>query len=591
MDRARGARADDLGGGVPPTAVRDQVNRILASPTFSTAPTLSRLLRHLTEGSLAGTDGQLKEYAIGVELLGRGASFDPQLDTIVRVHARRLRRRLDEYYATVGRSDPIRLELPKGHYVVRWRINDLPALRAPAAGRPSIVVLPFVDFSGDGRPEYFADGLTDEIIGALASQPDLQVVARTSAFQFKGRSDDIRTIGTALGVQLALEGSVRREAQALRVLVQLIDVSTGFPRWSCAYDRDLTGLFRMQDEVAQSIVQSVRDRLGLAPASTQPAAPVSADAHDCYLKGRYFWNRATPADVASSIRYFEQAIAHDPAYAAAHAGLADAYVFLATIEMEAPGPLMQAARRAAQAALDLRDVAEGHSAMGAVLGIGDWDWAGAEREFRRALELKPSFAHARGAYAVGCLAPLRRHDEAIEQLRQAIRLDPLSVFLRTLLGQSLILAGAPDAAVKELEHALELDPGYAAAALALAWAQIGRSDLPVALQVLEAAAPPISTLPNWAGHAGFVYAGLGRPERARSVLQTLLDRFPGPWVPAVDVAAIHTGLGDTGAAFEWLQRARDLRSFDVAFVRDDPRFGTLRGHPRLVALMPDWPAS
>ena len=223
--------------------------------------------------------------------------------------------------------------------------------------------------------------------------------------------------------------------------------------------------------------------------------------------------------------------------------------------------------------------------MGAVMGMGDWNWSGAEREFRRALDLMPSFAHARGAYAMGCLAPLGRYDEAVDQLRQAVRLDPLSVFLRTMLSQTLVLAGRSDEAVHELQTALELDGQHGAAIITLALAHIGCADFARAIDVLEGAPAPAKTFPNFAGHLGYAHGRLGHVERAKSVAEALLSRFPGPWVPGVDVGAIYNGLGDTPAAMHWLERARDLRSFDVTFVTADPRFTNLMSDPRLERLV------
>jgi TolB-like protein/Flp pilus assembly protein TadD len=581
MGPAGSPRAGEGRQDVSPDLVRDQLARILRSRRFVEAPTLGRLLQHLVEHTLEGDSGQLKEYSLGLEVFNRGPSFDPQTDTIVRAHARRLRKRLDEYYAGEGQEDAILIALPKGHYSVVWQLAvpggpPVPE-RVAVDGLPSLVVLPFANLTGDADHEYFADGLTDEIINALASLPGVHVVARTSAFQFKGRHEDIRRIGSTLGVEMALEGSVRRDGHSVRVAAQLIDARTGFQQWSKAYDRDLTSIFKLQDEVTHAIVDALWARLSArARGPVRSTVPASAEAHDCYLKGRYFWNRATPEDVAKAMKYLEQSLSLDNTYAAAHAALADAYVFLATIEAQAPGPLMEAARAAAQRALALQDLAEGHSAMGTVLGIGDWDWTGAEREFGKALELMPSFAHARAGYAVGCLAPLRRHEEAVAQMRQAVRLDPLSVFFRMMLGQLLVLAGKPEEALEELRQVLELDPAYQAGRIAQAWAHLGRSAHAEALDVLLQLPPSANEFPNFAGHLGYSYAKLGDRARAEGVLQALLERFPGEWVPGVDVAAIYSGLGNREMALHWIARARELRSFDVTFVLDDPRFVDFR---------------
>lgn len=583
MDPAGMSRAGDASAHVPLAILREQLGRILANRAFADAPTLGRLLTYLVDGTLDGKPGSLKEYAIAVEVLGRPSDFDPATDTIVRVHARRLRRRLEEYYAGDGAADPVRIWLPKGHYAVRWRRHDPVDGGRPGTAAPSIVVLPFATSGGEAEDEYFADGLTDEVICGLASLPGLRVVARTSAFQFKGRSEDVRAIGRQLGVQLVLEGSVRRDGSSVRVSVQLADTNHGFQQWARVYERDLTGIFSIQDEITRAIVGALRDRIG--PALPQSRAPADAEAYDAYLRGRHFWNQATSASVASAIACFKRAIAIDPGYAAAHAGLADAYVFLATAGTEAPGPLLDAARLAARKALDLQDLAEGHSAMGTVLAIGDWDWSGAETEFRRALALMPSYALARAAYAVTCLAPARRHLEAIDQLRTAVALDPLSAFLPAMLGQVLLLAGRCADALDEVRRVLEIDPAHTPALLTRAWALLGRGDFAGAIAALDAA-PAAAWHPNSAGHRGYALARLGAVAEAEDTLSQLLTRFPGAWVPAVDVAAIHSGLGNRDETLAWLERARGLRSFDLLFVRDDPRFADVQHDPRLDRILP-----
>jgi serine/threonine-protein kinase len=220
-----------------------------------------------------------------------------------------------------------------------------------------------------------------------------------------------------------------------------------------------------------------------------------------------------------------------------------------------------------------------------VLGVGDWDWYGAEREFRRALELMPSCAQARGAYAVGCLIPSRRHDEALVQLHQAVRLDPLSAFMRSMLAQGLLLAGRAEAAIEELGRALELDAGSVVANLAMAWAYLARGAHAAAVDVLLSLPPETRVLPNYAGHLGYAHARLGNRAKAEALLHELLQRFPGEWVPCVDVAVIHAALGDVERALHWLERGCRLRSFDVPFVRDDPRFADLAADGRLEQLL------
>jgi serine/threonine-protein kinase len=587
MDPDTRARARDGGGAVSAGEIRAELAKILQSQRFARAPTLARLLKYLVEQTIETGGTQLKEYAVGVDVFGRGPLFDPTSDTIVRVHARRLRSRLREYYATEGGPDPVRIEVPRGGYLVQCRPSPAQADAAPSNDAlASIVVLPFANLTGDTSIEYFADGLTDEITSALASLTDLQVVARTSAFQFKARGEDVRTIGRVLGVRTALEGSVRREGETIRVTATLIDARDGFQQWSQTYTRDMTGAFTIQDDVARAIATALWSRLGRATAAAPRSTQADrADAYDCYLRGKYFCNRGTPGDVARGIAYLEQAIALDPRYAAPWAALADAHVFLATLQAEAPGPLLARARSAAETALEIQDLAEGHAVIGMVLGIGDWDWNGAEREFCRALDLMPSCAQARGAYAVGCLIPSRRHDEALAQLHQAVRLDPLSAFMRAMLGQGLLLAGRADAAIEELDRALELDAGSVVANLGLAWAYLANGAHAAAVDVLSRLPPEARVLPNYAGHLGYAHARLGNRSEAEALLNELLQRYPGEWAPCVDVAVIHAGLGETERALPWLERGCRLRSFDIPFVRDDPRFADLVSDGRLEQLL------
>jgi serine/threonine-protein kinase len=393
-----------------------------------------------------------------VEVFDRGESFDPRTDTIVRVEARRLRSKLKQYYENDGRNDAIVIELPDKGYSAKFRRR---LVRQDGSVR-SIVVLPFANLSGDPAKEYLADGLTEEVVGALASLPDVLVVARTSAFQFKGRAEDVRRIARDLGVQTALEGSVRTEAKRIRVAAQLINVFEGFHLWSRMYERELTGVFQIEREITEAIVIALKPRL-TASAGSRPRVPpeISPEAHDCYLRGRHFYHRIALADARKSVEYMQRATALAPAYAAAYAGMAEAYIEWASMEADPPWELAQKAREAAPKALELAsDSAEAHSAMASVLAVGEWRWPEAEREYRVAIELKPSLAEARLGYAVGCLCPLRRFAEVIAELRAALTFDPLSALLRTLLAQTLVLAGEPDAGIDEARQVLELEPGY-----------------------------------------------------------------------------------------------------------------------------------
>ena len=578
-------------GATSPALVREQLARILRSRAFAQAPMLGRLLQHLVECAVEGRTDRLKEYSIGVDVFDRGASFDPRTDTIVRVQARRLRTRLEDYYRCEGGEDQIVLELPKGRYAVHWNLRA--AVPAPdadpgpiAAGLAdgyagaSIVVLPFADLS-DGDNDYFSDGLTEEIISGLAAVRDLRVVARTSAFQFKGRCGDIRKIGRELGVGTAVEGSVRKEGSAVRVAVQLINVADGFHLWSQVFEHELTGVLRIQEAITRAVVEGLSLRLAPARSRSETTVP---EAYEWYLKGRYFFHKVTLEGTRKSVECMQAAIAADRGYAAAHAGLADAYLLWMTLAADdAPLTLLPKARRAAETALHLDSgSAEAHCALGAVLAIGDWDFGASGREFRTAIGMKPSFVHARILYAIGCLCPLRRYDDALRELRESLVADPMSVYLRTMLGQALIIAGRPDAAIGELRQAIDLEAGYVFAHFTLAFAYLAKSSYDDALAILVRLPAGTEEAANFAGHLGYTHARVGNRSEAERILRQLLNRS---WVPGVDVAAIFNGLGDSDQAIAWLDRSRRERYWDSLFVAEDPRFRNLLADPRLAAVL------
>ena len=590
-------------------AVQHSLNKLLASRVFQGSERMSRFLRFSVEHALAGESAPLKEYVIGVQVFDRGESFDPRTDTIVRVEARRLRAKLKEYYATEGRHDAVAIELSEKGYravfkgrarrpfepvarhwkpvlagvlllaagLASWRL----ALPRRTVAPDSIIVLPFSNLSGGAENEYLSDGLTEEILSTLAAVPTLRVVARTSAFQFKGRSGDVRKIGRELGVGRILEGSVRREGRRIRVTAQLINVADGLHLWSKIYDREGSSLLEIEQEITRAVVDALRIELRQGEAET-----TNPQAHELYLKGRYFWHKMTPEYLQKSMRTLEEAIALDPNYAAAHAGLSDAYGFWANLELEAPGEPVAKAAREAQRALDLNpDSAEGHFVKAAVLSM-QWDWNGAEREFRRALDLKPSLAPARGAFAGLCLGPQRRYAEAVGQFRQALETDPLSVGNRTILGQTYVYAGQPAQGIKEVRAAMELEPEFALGYITLALAYLEKGSHAEALKTLLAAYNSANEIPYYLGLLGYTYARLGNRSEAERVLRQLKRRFnDGPWVPPVEVAGIHNGLGDKDQALSWLERACQQRSTMAAFVVDDPRFRNLYSEPRFRAVL------
>ena len=332
---------------------------------------------------------------------------------------------------------------------------------ATAADRslPFVAVLPFVNLSADPDNEYFCDGLSEEILNLLAGTRDLRVIARTSAFAWKGKSEDIRTIGAMLGVDCVLEGSVRRSGDRLRVTAQLVNTLDGQPLWSSRYDRTLTDLFVVQDDIASEVVKALRGTLLAAPVVRIPAA---GPAHDAYLRGRYHWNRFTLDSMVKAVDLFEKARSIEPAYALAHVGVADCYLQLGHSRAGYMRPLeaFPKAREAVEAALQLdASLADAHCSLGCCRYWHDWDWAGAEQAFAHAVRLNPNHATCRQWYAL-FLATSRRFDEAREQIKQALSLDPLSPLVNTYAAGIEYFAGDYDSALSHAERLTEMAPDY-----------------------------------------------------------------------------------------------------------------------------------
>jgi len=402
--------------------------RVLASGIFSSSQRLSRFLRFVVESTIQGKTDELKEYAIGIEVFEKPSDFDPRIDPVVRVQASKLRSKLLEYYNSDGRGDKVAISIPKGGYVpVFERIGgtDTPA----GTARSSVAVLPFVNMSAEPDNEYFSDGLTEEVINALTSVPGLQVVARTSVFRFKGQQHDVREIGGQLNAGTILEGSVRKAGTQLRITAQLVSVKDGYHLWSHTFKRELRDVFAVQEEISGAVREALAPHFGVATPPRGRRYEPRLEAHELYLKGRYAQARLVGGNVPQAVSLFEQAIAADPNYAQAYAGLADAWFFLAFWGIVHPHEAIPKAKSAAQKALELDDeLPEAHVSLGWIQGCYDWDWRGAQRSVERALELDPDFANGYVAYASQVHVPKGQVAEALAALRKAIKLDPLSPY-------------------------------------------------------------------------------------------------------------------------------------------------------------------
>lgn len=458
----------------------------------------------------------------------------------------------------------------------------------PPPGKVMLAVLPFENLSGDPEQEYFSDGLTEEMIAQLGRlQPQrLGVIARTSAMQYKKTDKRVDQIGRELGVDYILEGSVRRAGHRVRITAQLIQVSDQTHLWAENYERDVADVLALQSEVAGRIADSLAvELLPAQQARLASVRPINPEAHEAYLRGRYYWNKGTEEGLKKAIGYFNQAIEKDPAYAPAYAGLAESYALFGDFEILPPKEAYPRAEAAATKALELDDtLAEAHTALGLVRLEYDRDWAAAEREFKRAIELNPSYPTAHQFYS-WYLGAVLRPDECIAEGRRALELDPLSVFRNADLGITLYLVGQYDRAIEQSQKALELDPNLDYAHWTLGLAYVQKAMYEEAIAHLEKAVTFSGDSPRYVASLGYAYAVAGRRREARKVLDKLKDLSKQRYVSPYFIATVYAGLGDTEKALEWLEKAYQDHSGWLAYVQWQPEFAPLRSDPRFRDLL------
>ena len=474
---------------------------------------------------------------------------------------------ISDFIAALGTSDPVRTHL------------------SPSASR-AIAVLPFVNASPDPDNEYLSDGITDELIGALAKVSGLRVASRTSVFALKGKSQDVRAIGALLGATVVLEGTVRKGGDRLRITAQLVNASDGRLLWSQRYDRELDDVFTIQDEIAQTIVNTLRATYFADLAPPQPKRYTdSITAYGLYLRGRFEWNKRTREAVTDAIRYFEQAIVEDPGYALAYTGLADSYALQLDYRSVPVAEGFEHAKLYARKALELDEtVAEAHASLAWVLFIYDWNWKEAERSFRRAIELNPHYASAHQWYAF-LLASQDKCDEGLVEAHTALELDPSSVSMRRTLGWLCYYARRFEQGKDHLTRAIEMNPMAEESYRVLGFllAELGNYD--EAERVLrEAIALPGAGTYEKAALA-FVLARSGRKADAEALLAELTDIASKGYVSPVSFAIVHIALGDIDLALDYAERAYAERRGWLAYLTVNPLFDGLQGNPRFESLI------
>jgi TolB-like protein/Flp pilus assembly protein TadD len=448
----------------------------------------------------------------------------------------------------------------------------------------SIAVLPFVNMSSESEQEYFSDGISEQLLTFLAKIPELRVISRSSAFSLKGQDIEVPEIARRLNVTHVLEGSVRKAGNRVRITAQLIDGRSDAHVWSETYDRELTDIFAVQDEIALAVVHQLKLALlkDDLPART---TTTNLEAYNAYLRGRFYWNEGDPTDLEKARQNFERALEIDPGYALAHAAMADYYSALPFYSSSLPDEVFPKAKAAVAKALELdSQLAEAHAALAYIRTYYDWDWRDAGKEFVLALALDPNNASLRHRYS-RYLSSVGRTEEALVHMQRARELDPLSLIIQANVGVIHYFGRQFDETLRHLRQLAATEPEFPVAhwGIGLALEQMG--DMDGALASFQKAAELTERGTNVLASMGRAYAASGKPDEARKILQELAARAKQRYVPSYQVALVYAGLGDKEKAFESLERAFEERSTLLTYLKMDPRFDSLRKDPRYQAML------
>lgn len=607
-----------------PEAVLEELEKILASPAFSSTPRLSRFLRFVVEGALKPEPQSFKEYEIGLEVFGRGPEFDPRLDAVVRVEARQLRFKLADYYSRPGTGGEIRILLPKGGYSPKFervRPPTVPGLpppvvkpaepRAahpahPALGRRvlswavaalvltvvglavavrisrptdrSIAVLPFRNLSADPSNQYFSDGLTDEITAELTRVRGLRVIARSSAFQFRDGGADPAAVGKELHAATLLTGSVEKSAGRLRIIANLENAGDGSTVWSNVFERPASDWFAVQTEIASAIAAALRT--SVAPADSARYVVRDPEAHDLYMKGRFEIEKGTLDSLARAEEYFQQAIGRDPRYAEAYAGWGTAKFNRGGATVNSKDNDWRGAEDLWRKALALNPaLEEAHGGLSLIALQYHWDWDGALREAEAAESGGPS---ARAEMRFATVLTFRgRFSEAAEHLRRCEELDPFGT--SNLLGRGglWLLARRPDKAREQFQRILDRYPHNLQAILQMANVEVAEGKPDSALGRLGAL-PPGNPLAQ--GTEAAIRAHMGQREAALRLLEPFEQNWESQRLPMANLAAAHAELGSEPEMMKWLERSADRHEWQVLNMAVAPAFARFHSSPEFSAL-------
>jgi TolB-like protein/Tfp pilus assembly protein PilF len=607
--------------------IRAYLARLLATPQFPAASRRGQLLQYLVQHTLAGDADQINEYAIGLDVFRRPTSFDPRIESVVRTEFSRLRQRLKEYYADEGGRDPIVIDFPPRSYAASFEFRDTIAFAKPeGAPRPAepkaqparrvsrfgavlfvsalvaitvgglmlwrhhvyeaalkrpinaIVVLPFANYSADHQDEYIADGMTEELTNDLAQWRDLRVVARTSAFAFKDKAEDVRKIGQQLSVDAVLEGSFTRQGDHIRITAQLNRTADGYHLWSHSYESQSNDLLTVQDEVANSITTAIRQIRGGTPPAIR-AETTNPEAHDLYMQGEYQLNLRTPESLKKAIELFNAAVAKDPSFARAYLGIGDAEFGATSMTAQTMEESIPRVRLAAEKAIELDPaLGEAYGLLAHVEDIWDWDWTEAETEFKRALDLGAS-SETRGRYGAA-LASRGRFAEAHEQIRLAAEQDPLSVlppfddffaynFERNVSGERMAI-----------EQMLRIHPDFLGAHALAVVMDVQQHDCRAARAEADYLEKTYPTVP--ATEATLSFAAACGNDKAEALLR--IRNMSALHAPAYQLAITYALLHDKDNTIAQLTKSADAHEGQILYLKYDPFFDEIRSDPRYLAL-------
>ena len=624
-------------------AVRRHLQDIISSPAFTGSKRAQEFLQLVVEHALNDRVDSLKERMIGVEMFGRPVDYDTANDAVVRVKASEVRRRLAQYYQHARRDLTLRIELPVGSYVPRLappqekaglasetvagpvsakNLLETPSAldqagsAAPVSARPrswrrwavltsvlalflvagtvaiqkwwgtfvsspirSVAILPLVNLSGDASQEYFADGMTDELISELGQIPTLRVISRTSTMTYKSTKKTIPVIASELRVEGILEGSIEREGNKVRVIVQLIDSRTDDHVWAHTYERDIGSILEVQSQIARAITDQVRIELTpqqaarlSRPRQTNPASL------ELYLHGMQVLNSGNPR---AAIEFFRQAIAKDPDYAPAYAAMANGYGWMGEAGWMSYAEAFAQQKAAALKAIELDETRpEPHIELGLVAMNQDWDWSTQGKEFRRALELNPSSASVHWAHAQ-YLNRVGLANEALAEAKLALQLDPVSSRSHMNLSFVYYYARQYDEALAEIERAITMHPDPAETVFPLSIIYVEKRDYTRAIHEFQ----KMGNVPHGLGHLGNAYARSGHKAEATAIVPKLKEHVDKTGVGRYEIALVYAGLQENDKAFEWLENAFQARDKGLTYLKIDPCLDPLRSDARFALLV------